>query len=338
MAMKAPFWWKNRGIACWPWLPLSALFWLISATRRALYKMGWLTTHKLPVPVIIVGNVAAGGSGKTPVVIALVEKLREHGFTPAIVSRGYGGRAKVPTAVTTQSHPSEVGDEPVLLVQRTAAPMWIGADRVAAAQSLLAANPNVDVIITDDGLQHYRLAREVEIVVLDPVILGNALLMPAGPLREPLARTRHATLALAHGQLSAQLASLLSGYVPLFSMQLQAGRWYRLGQNTDQRTPEQLKAIKTRALAGIGRPERFFETLRAQGIEPIQTQAFADHHPFEETDLALGQADALLMTEKDAIKCASIAPKETWVLPVSAQIDEAALRLILERLHGSKTA
>jgi tetraacyldisaccharide 4'-kinase len=337
MPRSTPFWWANRGPLAWPQLPFAALFALVSAVRRFAWHIGLFHSQRLPVPVIVVGNVAVGGSGKTPVVIWLAEALRQHGWVPGIISRGYGGRAAVPTAVLPRSEPAEVGDEPVLISRRTGVPMWIGSDRPAVGKALLAAHPQVNVIISDDGLQHYRLERDVEIVVLDERILGNTLPLPAGPMRESLRRVRDAHLAILHGESSARTRAAI-GAVPAVSMSLKAGRFYRLQEPAEQKDAAELQPLTLKALAGIGRPERFFESLRGLGLEPRDTRAFPDHHVFSARDLALDGADALLMTEKDAIKCRPIAPEQTWVLPVDADIDAVALDYILERLNGPEAA
>jgi tetraacyldisaccharide 4'-kinase len=318
-------------------LPFAALFVVVSTLRRLAWRMGCFKSQRLSARVVVVGNVAAGGSGKTPVVIWLTNMLRQQGWTPGIISRGYGGRVALPTAVMSMSDPGEVGDEPVLLSRRTGVPVWIGHDRPAVGRALLSAHPQVDVIISDDGLQHYRLARDVEIVVLDERVLGNALPLPAGPLREPLRRVRKAHLAVLHGESSARTHAAI-GDVPMVNMSLKAGRFYRLQDSAQQIDASQLRLVKLKAVAGIGRPERFFESLRALGLAPRDMRAFPDHHAFSARDLALDGADALLMTEKDAIKCRAIAPEQTWVLPVDADIDEVALDYILERLNGSKVA
>lgn len=315
--------------------PLSVIFQILASLRRALYRSGILATERLPVPVIVVGNIAAGGSGKTPVVLWLVAQLRAQGYMPGIVSRGYGGRLPGPVAVSAESDVGDVGDEPVLLAQLAAVPVWIGRDRPAAARALLAQHPEVNVILTDDGLQHYRLARDVEIVVLDPAVLGNQFFLPAGPLRESLGRAAQASLVLAHGELSPALRQHL-GRVSVFAMHLAADDFYRLGQPSEKLSASALALRRSRAIAAIGRPERFFESLAQLGIAPVRCDAFGDHFFFKADDLSLDGADVLLMTEKDAIKCAAIAPEETWVLPVRAAIDEGALACVLECMHGSE--
>ncbi|MEC5387295.1 tetraacyldisaccharide 4'-kinase [Uliginosibacterium sp. H3] len=337
MPGSTPSWWATRGPRAWLQLPFAALFACVAAVRKSAWHVGLLRAHRLSVPVVVVGNVAVGGSGKTPVVIWLADALRQRGWAPGIISRGYGGRAAVPTPVWPHSDPVEVGDEPVLISRRTGVPMWIGRDRPAVGRALLAAHPQVDVIISDDGLQHYQLARDVEIVVLDERILGNAWPLPAGPLREPLSRVRQSHLAILHGESSTRTRAAI-GAVPSVKMTLAPGRFYRLHAPEEQADARDLKDLTLKALAGIGRPERFFESLRALGLEPRDTRAFPDHYVFSARDLALDGADALLMTEKDAIKCRAIAPEQTWVLPVDAHIDVAALEHILECLDGPEAA
>ncbi|MDP5240467.1 tetraacyldisaccharide 4'-kinase [Uliginosibacterium sp. 31-16] len=335
--LNRPAWWSRRSLIAVLWLPLAGLFFGASALRRLAYRAGWLKSEVLPVPVIVVGNIAAGGSGKTPVVIWLAATLRARGFRPGILSRGYGGTAEVPTSVQTDSYPALVGDEPVLLARRTGCPLWVGRDRVAAGRALLAAHPEVNVLITDDGLQHYRLARSAEIVVIDETILGNAWPLPAGPLREPVSRLASAGLLICNGAISAGLESRLPP-VPRAGMLLEARQFYRLGQPAEKRLAADFSGQRLRAVAGIGNPERFFTTLRSLGLTLASTRALPDHHAFTAEDLSLPDGEVLLLTEKDAVKCASLALADAWVLPVEACIDEAALEPLLERLHGPETA
>ncbi|GAA5170890.1 tetraacyldisaccharide 4'-kinase [Viridibacterium curvum] len=318
-------------------MPLSACFALLVAFRRLAYRLGWLSVERVPVPVIIVGNIAVGGSGKTPTVLAVVDWLQRAGWRPGILSRGYGGSLTGPAAVRATSLVSEVGDEPVLMAQRAGVPVWIGRDRVAVAKALLATHPEVDVLVSDDGLQHYRLGRDVELVVLDESVLGNGLPLPAGPLREPLSRLASAQLLLLHGPVSAGLAARLPA-IPQAGLGLQAGRFYRLDDPSQTRSAADFAGLRLKALAGIGRPERFRETLLAMGLPLTTFEAFPDHHPYVSNDLALDGAEALLMTEKDAIKCAGLAPQETWVLPVDADVDLTSLESLLKPSHGSQTA
>lgn len=335
--LNRPAWWSSRSLSAVLWLPLAGLFFGVSALRRLAYRAGWLQSETLSVPVIVVGNIAAGGSGKTPVVIWLAAALRARGLRPGVLSRGYGGTAGVPTSVQADSDPALVGDEPVLLARRAACPLWVGRDRVAAGRALLAAHPEVNVLITDDGLQHYRLARSAEIVVIDETILGNAWPLPAGPLREPVSRLASAGLLICNGAISALLESRLPP-VPRASMRLEARQFYRLGQPAEKRLAADFSGQRLHALAGIGNPERFFTTLRNLGLELASTRALPDHYAFASEDLSLPDGEVLLLTEKDAVKCASLAPADAWVLPVEACIDEAALEPLLERLHGPETA
>ncbi|KAG0194203.1 hypothetical protein DFQ28_001340 [Apophysomyces sp. BC1034] len=186
--------WQRRGVLAYALWPLSQVFAALAALRRLAYARRWCKTWRADVPVVVVGNVTVGGTGKTPTVIALIQALRDAGFTPGVVSRGYGARIVRPTAVSPASPPGQAGDEPRLIARRTSVPVWVCPDRVAAARALLQANREVDVIVSDDGLQHYRLARDVELVVFDHRLGGNGFLLPAGPLREPLSRARDATL------------------------------------------------------------------------------------------------------------------------------------------------
>ena len=337
MALTRPAWWSRRSLTAALWLPLAGLFLAVSTVRRGLYRAGLLKTVMLPVPVVVVGNIAAGGSGKTPVVVWLAAALKARGFRPGILSRGYGGSAELPTCVLPDSDPGVVGDEPVLLARRAACPLWVGRDRVAAGQALLAAHPEVSVLITDDGLQHYRLGRCAEIVVLDEAMLGNGWPLPAGPLREPLTRLAAADLLVCNGALSARLQQGLPP-VPAVGMHLEAGFFYRLDQPAITRPASDFAGQRLHALAGIGNPERFFTTLRTLGLELVSTRAFGDHHVFSREELLVPPGELLLLTEKDAVKCATFAPADTWVLPVEARIADTALDHLLERLHGPETA
>ncbi len=344
-----PVFWETGG---WPvpaLLPVSCLFGGVSRLRAALYRQGVLRVSRLPVPVIVVGNIAVGGSGKTPVVSWLVAWLRAHGRTPGIISRGYGGRLRGPVAVGADARPVDVGDEPVLLASLTGCPVVIGADRVAAAHHLLQTFPECDVLVSDDGLQHYRLPRTVEIAVVDESVLGNHRLLPAGPLREAVSRLASVDVVIAHGELSVR-TQRAAGQTPVFGMRLEgqrlypvvpvsAGRLEGAGQRQARPLPlEALRGLRVHAVAGIGRPARFFDELRAAGLEVIE-HPFADHHAFSAGDLRFDDALPCVMTSKDAVKCRSFAPPDTWELPVRADIADAAGERILEILtHGRQTA
>ncbi len=272
------------------------------------------TAEALPVPVIVVGNIAVGGTGKTPFVIWLVERLREWGWRPGVISRGYGGSApQYPFAVCADSDPSHCGDEPLLIARRCECPVVVAPDRVAAARALLAQSA-VDVIVADDGLQHYRLGRDLEICLVDGARgLGNAALLPAGPLREPPQRLREVDLVVANGP-GWDDAALR----PL-RMQLHSEQAHNLLSGAAQPLAA-FRGRRVHAVAGIGRPARFFEMLRAAGIDAIE-HPFADHHAYVPAELAFGDALPVLMTEKDAVKCGAFAAPAWWAVPVCAQLD-----------------
>lgn len=335
--LRRPSWWRTRSLVATLWLPLGLLFQTLSSVRRLAFRRGWFNSRRLSVPVIVVGNIAVGGSGKTPVVIWLCEALRRRGFRPGILSRGYGGTARVPTAVRPDSATAKMGDEPVLLARRTGCPLWIGADRAEVGAALLAAHPEVDILVTDDGLQHYRLQRDAEIVVLDEAVLGNLWPMPAGPLREPPCRLGKASLLIDNGSLSQALLARLPQR-PHAAMQLAPGRFWRLASPAETCTADAFATQKVHAVAGIGHPERFFQTLRSLGLKLASSRGLPDHHALTKADLSVPAGEVLLLTEKDAVKCPSPAPDNVWVLPVEARIDDAALDDLLEPLHGSQTA
>jgi tetraacyldisaccharide 4'-kinase len=313
-------------------LPLAALFRLSAGLRKRVYRTGLLRAERLPVPVIVVGNITAGGTGKTPFTLWLCGFLREQGFNPGIVSRGYGGRARL-LAVTANSDPAAAGDEPVLLAQRSRCPVWIGRDRVAAARALLAANPLCDVIVCDDGLQHYRLKRDIEVAVLDGSRgLGNGLPLPAGPLREGPARLRSVDAVVINGPGDPGLR-----IAPAFQMSLEGSQFHNLLNPGHTAAVPEFQGKRLHVVAGIGNPLRFFEYLQRLGLS-FTAHAFADHHAFSAADLEFEDADEIIMTEKDAIKCQRFARENHWALPVDATVDPLLGQLILNRLksrHGS---
>jgi tetraacyldisaccharide 4'-kinase len=305
-------------------IPISWLFWLLSSIRRLAYRLGILKSYRIPVPVIVVGNISIGGTGKTPLVIWLVEQLRQAGFSPGIVSRGYGSRHQLPVEVAKDSAATAVGDEPVLLARRAHCPLWVGADRVAAQQALLHAHPECDVIISDDGLQHYRMQRDIELVVVDAErMFGNNLLIPAGPLREPVSRLSEVDAVIYNGKL---------GNASGFAMSLSADTIHHLQDPGKTRNVESLHGKTVHAVAGIGNPRRFFQQLRNMQLS-IEEHAFADHHDFQPEDLAFAKDDVVLMTEKDAVKCAAFAQENWWYLPVDAVVDKALAEYIIKKLR-----
>lgn len=326
--------WLRRGpLACALW-PLSLVFRALSSLRVLLFRAGLLKTHRLPVPVVVVGNIFIGGTGKTPLTIWLAEILRAAGFTPGIISRGHGGDGSVPREVTLDALAGEVGDEPLLIARRSGCPVMVGRDRPQAGRAMLAAHPNVNVIISDDGLQHYALKRDVEIVLFDGRGAGNGWLLPAGPLREPVSRRRDFTVVNAP-----QMPGNVGGRP--FRMQL-AGRFAeRLAQPAERVELGALKGRRIVAAAGIGNPGRFFAMLRAEGLD-LAELPLPDHHDFLDQPFARVDADIILITEKDAVKCRQIEnlsnDPRLWVVPVTAQLDAALAEQIVEKCRGCSTA
>ncbi|MDQ3267583.1 MAG: tetraacyldisaccharide 4'-kinase [Pseudomonadota bacterium] len=312
-------------------LPVSFVFRMLAATRRALYRNGILTSVKLPVPIIVVGNITVGGSGKTPLTLWLAQQLIDSGWHPGIISRGHGGTTLSTLAVHASSSPDEAGDEAVLMAQRKLCPVWIGRDRVGAARALLQAHPECDIVLSDDGLQHYRLQRDFEIAVVDGIRrFGNGFLLPAGPLREPISRLAQVDAVVVHGSM------ITKGQ---HSMQLHGDSFYNLlNPNTIAQVAD-FNGQCLYAIAGIGHPQRFFTHLNRLGLK-VQAHPFPDHHCFTPADLDYPDADAILMTEKDAVKCTTFANEKCWVLRVDAQLDSLLTQQILERLtpDGLETA
>ncbi|MDB5756258.1 MAG: tetraacyldisaccharide 4-kinase [Massilia sp.] len=330
--------WLRRGaLACALW-PLSLLFRALSGLRAGLFRAGLMQSHRLPVPVLVVGNIFIGGTGKTPLTIWLAETLRAAGFRPGIISRGHGGAGGEPRAVGPDSLAGEVGDEPLLVCRRTGCPVMVGRDRPAAGRALLAAHPDVDIIISDDGLQHYALQRDIEIVLFDGRGAGNGWLLPAGPLREPVSRKRDFTIVNAP-ELTPQLAASVGG-TP-FRMQLAGQFAERMMQRTERVALKGLAGKRIVAAAGIGHPGRFFAMLRDQGLD-LTELPLPDHHDFLDQPFARVDADLILITEKDAVKCGQIENLKNdprlWVVPVTAQLDAALAQQIVEKSHGCSTA
>ncbi len=315
-------------------LPLALLFRIGVATRRALYRIGVRHSIEVRAPVVVVGNIAVGGTGKTPLVAALALALTERGFRPGIVSRGYGRNDETGPAlpVGPEDDPRRVGDEPLLLA-RAGYPVVVARDRVAACRALLSRHPRCDVILSDDGLQHYRLARRVEIAVVDGARgLGNGWLLPAGPLREPASRLETVDAVVVLG---AEGDAAHAEFPGAFAMRLVGDRFVRVDDPLTSAPATAFGGRHVHALAGIGHPERFFGQLAAMGIEATPHR-FADHHRFVAADLDIVDARAILMTEKDALKCEAFADDRCWYLPVSASIDERFVTLVEGKLRGPK--
>ena len=277
--------------------------------------------HRAGIPVVVVGNLTVGGSGKTPLVLWIAQELREKGFVPAIVSRGYRGAAGAPREATIASDPAEVGDEPMVLARRSGCPVWVGPDRVATIGALRAQHPDCNVLVLDDGLQHYRLARDIEIAVVDGRGFGNGLLLPAGPLREPPGRLASVHAVIAHDIDKVQLRPHAAA-TPIFAMTLEGEEAHRATDSRDRRPIRAFAGQRVHAVAGIGDPDRFFRYLEKRGVQPI-AHPFPDHHPFAAADLEFGDDAIVLMTEKDAVKCKRFAKPQHWVVPVSAHLEPA---------------
>ena len=331
--------WLRRGALAWAMLPLSLVFGALSASRAALFRLGLKRSARLPVPVVVVGNIFIGGTGKTPLTIWLAGVLREAGYTPGIISRGFGGADSAPRAVSAASSARQVGDEPLLIARRSGCPVVVGRDRGAAGRALLAAHPAVDIIISDDGLQHYAFQRDVEIMLFDGRGAGNGWLLPAGPLREPASRKRDFTIINAP-EITPALRAAVGG-AP-FRMQLAGTMAEPLQRPGDGVPLASLPGKRIAAAAGIGHPARFFAMLRAAGVCLAEEIALPDHHDFLDAPFARVDADIILITEKDAVKCGQIEhlkdDPRLWVVPVSAQLDAALAQQIVEKCRGRSTA
>jgi len=314
--------WYGRTPLAWLLLPIAGLFGLVVGIRRQAYRVGLLRAHRLPVPVIVVGNITVGGTGKTPVTAWLVELCRAAGYRPGIVSRGYGGRpANTPRLVSPTDEAREVGDEPLLLCQLTGAPVSVHADRVAAGQRLMAEG--VNVVIADDGLQHYRLARDLEIVVLDgDRQLGNGLLLPAGPLREPAGRLHDVDLVLVNAGPAGP---------GQFALQSRISRLRTL-DGSAVGTLDALRGQRVRAVAGIGNPARFYDQLAAAGIEVLPVPV-PDHGHVDLNLLAGESRVPIVMTEKDAVKYAPVANCPVWVAQLEMTVPVEVGERVLECLR-----
>jgi tetraacyldisaccharide 4'-kinase len=322
--------WYRRTALAWLLWPASLVFGALARGRRMLYRLRVLGSRRAGVPVIVVGNLTVGGSGKTPLVLWIAAFLKAHGWSPGILARGYGAKRTAPRAATIASQSAEVGDEPIVLARRSGCPVWVGADRVRVAEALRAQHPDVDVLLLDDGLQHYRLRRDLEIAVVDSRGFGNGFLLPAGPLREPVARLRSVDAIVAHD------TRLVAGY----AMRLEGEIFYRMTDSRERRSASAFAGQAAHAVAGIGHPERFFLHLGRLGLEVI-AHPFPDHHPFEPGELDFGDALPVVMTEKDAVKLRHAPQPNWWVLPVSAKLDPAFgdwLARRLDELSGGPEA
>jgi len=302
-------WYEGHPIG-WILCPLGGLYCMTVKMRRQCYRRGWFSSTRLPIPVIIVGNLTVGGTGKTPLVLWIVQFLLANGRQPGIISRGYGGRiGDTPREVRSGDNPSEVGDEPLLLARRSGVPVAVCRSRVKAGE-FLYIHHGCDCLIADDGLQHYALARNIEIAVTDRTRgKGNGRCLPAGPLREPIEWLSQIPLCVANG----------SPEPGEYAMTLIPGKVLSLTEGIAARPLTDFRDTPVHAIAGIGYPTRFFSTLRTAGLTVI-AHPFSDHHSFRPEELAFGDDLPILMTEKDAVKCAAFEGKGRWYVPVEAQL------------------
>lgn len=314
--------WYQRNVITYFLRPFSWLFRFLVFLRRNVYRLGLKKTTRFSVPVIVVGNVTTGGAGKTPLVVWLANTLKNQGYSPGIVSRGFKGKSNQwPLAVTSQSDPRQVGDEPVLLANRTDCPVVVDPNRVSAVRYLLE-HYRCDVVISDDGLQHYALERDIEIAVVDGLRqFGNQLCLPAGPLREPVGRLKQVDFVVCNGGERA-------GW---FSMDLKPGDVYNIADSSQQLSLAQCQQTAWHAVAGIGHPARFFLQLERMGLD-IEGHDFPDHYAFSQSDLEFHDEKPIIMTEKDAVKCGGFAGRRHWCLPVVAELPEAFKSSLLDRL------
>ena len=317
--------WYRRGPLAWLLWPASLGFRLAVSLRRILYRLRLLRSAHPGLPVVVVGNLSVGGSGKTPLVLWIAELLQKHGWAPAIVSRGYGGKATAARAATVADDAQDVGDEPIVLARRSGCPVWIGADRLAVIKALRTAHPEVDVLVLDDGLQHYRLRRDVEIAVVDSRGFGNGFLLPAGPLREPPRRLRSVDAVVSH-----------ESPVPGYAMRLEGDMVHRMTDSRDRRPVQSFRGQKVHAVAGIGNPNRFFLHLVRLGAS-VLPHPFPDHHRLTPEELDFGDDAPVMMTEKDAVKLRRYGRANWWVLPVTARLDPAFGDWLLQILDGRRS-
>lgn len=325
-------WYKEMYLSAW-FMPLSMFYVDALRFRKFLYRSGIKASTRLPVPVVIVGNLTVGGTGKTPLVIWLVAFLKQQGYKPGVISRGYAGSVgQAPRVVTAEGDPGVFGDEPLVLARRCECPVVVGVDRPAAALHLLAGYP-CDIIVSDDGLQHFALQRDIEIVVIDGERrFGNGYCLPVGPLREPPERVNTVDLVVVNSP-----QELLEGEIPMYCtgdklINLLSGESKPLADFVGK---------ACHAVAGIGNPNRFFHQLNAAGVL-IDTHAFPDHHVFSAADLRFKESQPLIMTEKDAVKCGGFAQPHHWYLPIDASLPETFseqfLTLLKDKNHGQKAA
>lgn len=325
MSQRLSAWWYRRSLVPWLWplIPLNWLFVLFSGTRRLLFKLGLKTSYRAPVPVIVIGNITVGGTGKTPLTVRLVSELQAAGFRPGVVSRGYGGSGPFPQSVDAQSLAAEVGDEPSMLAAITGVPVVVSPKRAEAVRHLLSSH-DCDVVLSDDGLQHYALQRDIEIAVVDAARgLGNGWRLPCGPLREPRRRLKKVDWVVANGAQASSASRV--------AMQLASVGWRGVRDGNTIETPDGESVI---AIAGIGNPQRFFDLLSKEGLHVVETRIFADHHAYDATDFYnVSNQYPLVMTEKDAVKCRAFARPHWYYLKVGAMLPETFIQQFIQRVQ-----
>lgn len=321
-------WYQKPSLLSYLLWPLSVIYGAVMIVRRLAYRLGVLKSYRSDIPVIVVGNLTVGGTGKTPLVIYLIEALRSEGFTPGVISRGYAGQAQTyPLIVRAQTPVQECGDEPALIVKRTDVPMVVGPNRQHSIEHL-QSHFDVDVIISDDGLQHLALQRDIEICVQEPVrVCKNKMLLPAGPYRESASRVSKVDFIVNNG------ASVPEGEgLNAFTMQLEPQQPVPLISQQGGSFDENTFSQGVHAMAGIGNPKRFFTTCEQLGWQ-IQAHVFPDHHTYRAGDLDFGDSRPVVMTEKDAVKCAQLADQRHWFLPVNAKLKPNLAQQIIKRLR-----
>jgi len=329
--------WQHQGPLAWLLLPLSLLHYVVYRARGGLFALGLLRQTRLDVPVVVIGNLYLGGTGKTPLTIELVRALAGRGFRPGIVSRGYGASGVSARLVGLEDSARDVGDEPVLMARATQVPVAVARDRAAAGQCLLARHPECNVLVADDGLQHWSLARDMEIALLHYRGLGNGWILPAGPLREPRSALRRVDAVVCHGDVPRVISA------PCYAMRTWLGDARPLATPGEPQAlaalarTQQREAWRIVAAAGIGMPDRFFAMLRAAGID-IDELPLADHFDFTTNPFAGIAADRILITEKDAVKCIAnpVLASDTriWVVQLLTEIDPRLVDAVVARLHN----
>ena len=326
-------WWYGDGLASLLLTPLATLFAAVTAVRRGLYRLGWLRAYRASVPVVVIGNLSVGGTGKSPLVAHLAATLARRGLRPGILLRGYGAAVRGPRRVSADTPVEEAGDEAVMLAAATGLPVVVSPERSAGAR--LLETQGIDLILCDDGLQHYALARDLEVVVIDVARgLGNGRLLPAGPLREGPNRLASVDVVVLNGADEMQAdRSAWRGREATIGMQLVPQAPRGIGQGSRWQSLDRFVGHPVHAVAGIGHPERFFATLRAAGLTVVE-HAFADHYAYCAADFAFADRLPILMTTKDAVKCRGFADERFWELPVGVRLVPEEGRALLDRIDA----